>query len=71
MQRALDALLAADKQQSKIVIAHRLSSVRSCDRIVVLERGVIVEEGSHEALWARDGVYRRLAAAQEREAAAD
>ena len=36
---------------------------------LMLERGVIVEEGTHEALWARDGVYRRLAAAQEREAA--
>ena len=71
VQGALDALLADTAvRQSKVVIAHRLSTVRKCNRIVVLERGVVVEEGTHEALWARDGVYRRLAAAQEREGAA-
>ena len=69
VQQALDALLTADAKQSKVVIAHRLSTVKKCDRIVVLEKGIVVEEGTHEALWALDGVYRRLAAAQEREGA--
>lgn len=40
-----------------IVVSHRLSAVRECDRIIVLKDGVIAEEGSHEDLVARDGLY--------------
>lgn len=43
-----------------IIIAHRLSTVRSADRIIVLERGRIIEEGSHEALLEAGGHYAEL-----------
>jgi ABC-type multidrug transport system fused ATPase/permease subunit len=42
------------------VIAHRLSTVRHADRIVVLEKGTIADEGSHDELVARLGTYKRL-----------
>jgi ATP-binding cassette subfamily B protein len=49
------------KDRTSIVIAHRLSTVRSLDRILVFDRGEIVEQGSHAALTARrDGIYRSL-----------
>jgi ABC-type multidrug transport system fused ATPase/permease subunit len=43
-----------------LVIAHRLSTVRSADRIAVIERGCLTELGSHEELLARGGTYSRL-----------
>jgi ABC-type multidrug transport system fused ATPase/permease subunit len=43
-----------------ILIAHRLSAIRDCDRIVVLDRGQVVEEGDHAALLASGGSYARL-----------
>lgn len=43
-----------------IIVAHRLSTVRDADRIVVLRRGQVVEQGDHAALLAADGLYRRL-----------
>ena len=58
------ALESAMQDRTTLVIAHRLATVQKADRIVVLEQGRIVEEGSHAALVGRDGVYARLARLQ-------
>jgi ABC-type multidrug transport system fused ATPase/permease subunit len=46
------------------VIAHRLSTVRHADRIVVLDQGAIAEDGAHETLIKQDGIYAKLWAVQ-------
>ncbi|MBD2526761.1 NHLP family bacteriocin export ABC transporter peptidase/permease/ATPase subunit [Nostoc sp. FACHB-133] len=43
-----------------IIVAHRLSTIRDCDQIIVLERGKVVQQGIHQELWQIDGVYSRL-----------
>ena len=52
------------QQRTTIVIAHRLATVLSCDRILVLDQGRIVEEGTHQTLAAAGGLYARLAKLQ-------
>jgi ATP-binding cassette subfamily B protein len=61
VQTALTRLMTG---RTTLVIAHRLATVLSCDRILVLDRGRIVEEGSHGTLVARGGLYARLAKLQ-------
>ncbi|MEL6308912.1 MAG: ABC transporter ATP-binding protein [Chloroflexota bacterium] len=57
IQQAIDLIL---EQSTSILIAHRLSTVRSADRIIVLSDGAIIEEGSHESLLEQDGHYAEL-----------
>ena len=67
VQQALDTLLQG---RTSLVIAHRLSTVRNADRIVVLVRGRIVEQGTHDQLLALNGDYRKLHDLQFRSAGA-
>lgn len=66
IQKALDNLV---KGRTTIAIAHRLSTLRRADRLVVMDRGRIVETGTHDALMERRGAYWRLHEAQQRHAA--
>ena len=61
VQQALETLMAG---RTTIVIAHRLATVQKADRIVVMQEGRVVSEGTHDALVAEDGLYARLAALQ-------
>ncbi|WP_194722445.1 cyanophycin metabolism-associated ABC transporter [Noviherbaspirillum malthae] len=65
IQKALDNLV---RGRTTIAIAHRLSTLRQADRLVVLDKGQIVEVGKHEELLARGGAYFKLYQAQQRQA---
>jgi ABC-type multidrug transport system fused ATPase/permease subunit len=57
IQKAMEKLL---EQRTTLIIAHRLSTVRSADRILVIDSGRIVDAGTHEELMGREGLYRKL-----------
>ncbi len=63
IQKALENLVQG---RTTIAIAHRLSTLRKADRLVVLDRGSVVEEGTHDALMAQQGAYFKLVEAQAR-----
>jgi subfamily B ATP-binding cassette protein MsbA len=65
-QEVQEALQALMKGRTTLVVAHRLSTIQKADRIVVLEKGHKVQEGTHEQLMAQEGVYRRLVELQMR-----
>ena len=62
MQDAINRLM---KDRTSLVIAHRLSTVRHADEIIVLQKGRIVERGKHDELIGQDGLYRKLVEMQE------
>jgi ATP-binding cassette subfamily B protein len=68
IQKALDNLV---RGRTTIAIAHRLSTLRKADRLVVMDKGVVVEEGTHDALMESQGAYWRLYEAQQRQADAE
>ncbi|MBU3599501.1 ABC transporter ATP-binding protein [Polynucleobacter sp. 30F-ANTBAC] len=65
IQKALDNLV---KGRTTIAIAHRLSTLRKADRLIVLDKGQVVEQGSHDQLMSLEGVYRRMYDTQARQA---
>ena len=57
VQKAIESLM---KDRTALVIAHRLSTVQNADKIIVIEKGIVVENGSHSELYEKNGLYRRL-----------
>ncbi len=63
-RRFQENLSRLSRQRTTLIIAHRLSTVRNADSIVVLDRGFIVEQGTHEELISEQGLYYQLAKQQ-------
>ena len=60
-----DALFNLMKNRTSLVIAHRLSTIQHADEIIVVEKGEIIERGSHSELIERDGLYKKLSQIQQ------
>ena len=63
-QAVYERFIERSKGRTSVLISHRLSSVRTCDRILVIDNGSIVEDGDHETLLANDGLYAQFFRAQ-------
>ena len=63
-QAVYERFIERSAGRTSVLISHRLSSVRTCDRILVLDNGSIVEDGDHETLLAKDGLYAQFFKAQ-------
>ncbi|KXG77203.1 ABC transporter ATP-binding protein [Thermotalea metallivorans] len=59
-EKILQGLQEIMKQKTNIIIAHRISTIKHCDEIIVLDEGKIVERGTHETLIQKDGLYRQI-----------
>ena len=57
MQNAIDNLV---KDRTVILIAHRLSTIKNVDKILVFDKGEVVEQGTHQELYSLNGTYKRL-----------
>jgi ATP-binding cassette, subfamily B (MDR/TAP), member 1 len=68
VQQALDVAAAS---RTTVCVAHRLSTIRNADNIVVLSKGEIIEQGTHDELLARNGMYANLVNAQHISSTAD
>ena len=57
IQHAIDKLIAG---RTSIVIAHRLSTIRNADKIILIDKGIVSESGTHNELMSHNGLYRKL-----------
>jgi subfamily B ATP-binding cassette protein MsbA len=62
VQEAINNMM---QDRTSVVIAHRLSTVQKADRIIVMDKGEIVQEGTHEVLMQQEGLYKTLVELQE------
>ncbi len=62
----MEAVSELTQEKTVIMIAHRLKTVRYADQILVVDKGQIVQRGTHEELMAQDGIYRRFISGRER-----
>ncbi|MEO7769253.1 MAG: ABC transporter ATP-binding protein, partial [Ferruginibacter sp.] len=60
-----DAIINLMQDRTSLVIAHRLSTIRNADEIIVLQKGEIIERGTHESLIDQNGFYKKLVDMQE------
>ena len=61
----MEAINALTKEKTIIMIAHRLKTVRNADQIVVIDKGSIVQQGTHNQLMKQEGIYKRFVDSRE------